>query len=201
MSSAEIFLQKTREGYHYLAACQNEYCPQQPQGTEGFGCKKGQLSSQPLISYASLTDLVTTKESPQSLKIKLFEGTIFNMSIFSQGNTKEYLVHVVVVLYLINKKGRSMQCRKLAKAVDKLAGNLDNLQRPTGPKGATYKDNQESCKVEIMHTQQMLQEAQKAHNKAIAKTYKLLRNVLSGDHSPNGIGFAARCTSMTCGLE
>jgi hypothetical protein len=36
-------------------------------------------------------------------------------------------------------------------------------------------------KVEIEQTQQMLQEAQKAHNKAIAKTYKQLRNLLSGD--------------------
>ncbi len=38
-----------------------------------------------------------------------------------------------------------------------------------------------ACKVEIEQTQQMLQEAQKAHNKAIAKTHKQLRNLLSGD--------------------
>ncbi len=36
-------------------------------------------------------------------------------------------------------------------------------------------------KVEIEQTQQMLQEAQKAHDKAIAKTYKQLRNLLSSD--------------------
>jgi hypothetical protein len=35
-------------------------------------------------------------------------------------------------------------------------------------------------KVEIEQTQQMLQEAQKAHNKPIAKWYKKLRNLLSG---------------------
>ncbi len=35
-------------------------------------------------------------------------------------------------------------------------------------------------KVEIEQTQQMLQEAQKAHNKAIAKSYEQLRNLLSG---------------------
>ncbi len=38
-----------------------------------------------------------------------------------------------------------------------------------------------ACKVEIEQTQQMLQEAQKAHNKAIAESYKQLRNLLSGD--------------------
>jgi hypothetical protein len=36
-------------------------------------------------------------------------------------------------------------------------------------------------KVEIEQTQQMLQEAQKAHDKAIAKSYEQLRNLLSGD--------------------
>ncbi len=36
-------------------------------------------------------------------------------------------------------------------------------------------------KVEFEQTSQMLQEAQKAHNKAIAETYEQLRNLLSGD--------------------
>ncbi len=36
-------------------------------------------------------------------------------------------------------------------------------------------------KVEIEQTQQMLQEAQKAHNKAIAETHKQLRSLLSSD--------------------
>ncbi len=36
-------------------------------------------------------------------------------------------------------------------------------------------------KVEIEQTSQMLQEAQKAYNKAIAETYEQLRNLLSGD--------------------
>ena len=38
-----------------------------------------------------------------------------------------------------------------------------------------------ACKVEIEQTSQMLQEDQKAHDKAIAETYKQLRNLLSGD--------------------
>jgi hypothetical protein len=36
-------------------------------------------------------------------------------------------------------------------------------------------------KVEMEQMSQMLQEAQKAHNKAIAETYKQLRNLLSGN--------------------
>jgi hypothetical protein len=143
--------------------------------------EKGQLSSWPPIPYVPLTNLVTTNESPESLKIKLSNGTIFNMSIFSQGDTGEYLAQVIAVLHLMNQKRLDVQCRKLAKAVDKLAKTLENLQKPTGPKGATSKDDQESCKVEIAHTQEMLQESQKAHNEAVAKIYELLRNLLSGN--------------------
>ncbi len=35
--------------------------------------------------------------------------TVFNMFIFSRGNTKEYLVHAVAVLRLINQKGLNVQ--------------------------------------------------------------------------------------------
>jgi hypothetical protein len=37
------------------------------------------------------------------------------MTIFSSGNTKEYLAHVVAVLLLIYENGLNKQCRKLAK--------------------------------------------------------------------------------------
>jgi hypothetical protein len=105
-------------------------------------------------------DLVTTKEAPVSLKIKLPNETIFNMSIFSQGNTKEYLAHIVAVLGLISQKGLKVQCRKLAKAVDKLTTTLKNLQKAARSKTTvSSKDDVEAQKLEIGQTQQMLQEA------------------------------------------
>jgi hypothetical protein len=41
-------------------------------------------------------------------------------------------MYIVVVLRLINQKGLIMQCKKLAKAVDKLAGMLKNLLKAAG---------------------------------------------------------------------
>ncbi len=76
-------------------------------------------------------------------------------------------------------KGTQCAVQEAGQGLDKLAGTLENLQKPTGPKGATSKEDQVSCKVEIVHTQEMFKEAWKAHDKAIAKTYKLLRNLLS----------------------
>jgi hypothetical protein len=89
----------------------------------------------------------------------------------------------------------------LAKAVVRWSEALKNLQEAAGSR-ETFSTSVDvtARKVEIEQTQQMLQEAQKAHDKAIAKTYKQLRNLLSGD-APNGIVSATRCTSVTCGLQ
>jgi hypothetical protein len=92
-----------------------------PKGLKDLECKKGQLSSWPPIPYVPPTDLITTKEAPESLKIKLPNGTVFNMSIFAQGNTEEYLAHIAVVLRLINQTGLDVQCKMLAKTVDRVA--------------------------------------------------------------------------------
>jgi hypothetical protein len=155
-----------------------------PKGLKDLECEKGQLSCRPPIPYAPPTNLVTNKESPESLKIKLPNGIIFNTSIFSQGKAEKNLAHVVAVLRLINQKVLVMQCRKLAKAVEKLAGTFKNLQKSSGPTGSSSKDKKEAHKLELVHTQEMIQEAHKAHNKAVAKTYKLLRILLSSDPQP-----------------
>jgi hypothetical protein len=99
-------------------------------------------------------DLVTTKEVQETLKIKLPDGSVFNMSIFSQGNTKEYLAHVIAVLGLIRQKGLNVQCRRTAKAVDKRAGMLKNLLKAAGSKTTVLSDDDvEACKLEIEQTQ------------------------------------------------
>ncbi len=70
----------------------------------------------------------------------------------------------------------------LAKAVEKWSEALENLQEAAGSRDTVSTSiDVKACKVEIEQTQQMLQEAQKAHNKAIAKLYEPLRNLLSSN--------------------
>ncbi len=68
----------------------------------------------------------------------------------------------------------------LAKAVVRQSEALKNLQEAMESRDtvSTTVDVM-ACKIEIEQTQQMLQEAQKAHDKAIAKAYEQLRNLLS----------------------
>jgi hypothetical protein len=70
----------------------------------------------------------------------------------------------------------------VAEAVERRSGTLKNLLKAVGSQDTVSMNvDVQARKVEIEQTHQMLQEAQKAHNKAIAKTYEQLRNLLSGD--------------------
>jgi hypothetical protein len=70
----------------------------------------------------------------------------------------------------------------LAKAAEKRSEALKKLLKAVGTQDTVLTNiDVQARKVEIEQTQQMLQEAQKAHDKAIAKMYEQLRNLLSGD--------------------
>jgi hypothetical protein len=151
-------------------------------GLKDAECKKGQLSHRLPIPYVPVVDIVMPKEEPQLYKVKLPDASHLSIPIYSRGNNKEYLAYFVAVLRIIEQMGLPRKCRVLAKAVVRRSEALKNLQE-----AAESQDNVSTSvdvmarKVKIEQTSQMLQEAQKAHNKAIAKTYKQLRNLLSGD--------------------
>jgi hypothetical protein len=65
-----------------------------PEGLKDSECKKGQLSSWPPIPYMPPTHLLVTKESSKNSMIKLPNGTVFAMTIFSQGNTEEFFAQM-----------------------------------------------------------------------------------------------------------
>ncbi len=69
-----------------------------PDGLKDPECKKRQLSHHPPIPYILVVDIVTPKEEPQVFKIKLPDASHLSMPVYSRGNNKEYLAHIVVVL-------------------------------------------------------------------------------------------------------
>ncbi len=146
-------------------------------------CKKGQLSQRPPIPYVPVVDVVTPKEDPAVLKVKLPEDSHISVPIFSRGNNEEYIAHIVAVLRIIKQKGLQKKCRVYAKAVAKWQAALKNLQEASEPPQDTVLMSVDVAapKVEIEQTTQMLQESQRAHDKAIAESYEQLRNLLSGD--------------------
>ncbi len=129
-----------------------------------------------------MLDIVTPKEEPQVFKIKLSDASHLSMPIDSCGNNKKYLAHIVAVLQVIEQKGLSKKCQVLAKAVARWSEALKNLQEAAESRDTVSMSVDVTARnVEIKQTHQMLQEAQKAHDKTIAKSYEQLRNLLSGD--------------------
>jgi hypothetical protein len=153
-----------------------------PNGLKNLEWEKGQLSNWPPVPYIPVMDLETTKEEPQVLKVKLPDDTCLNMPIYSCGNTEEYLAHIVAVLQIIKQEGLEVRSRKLGKVIVKLTETFKNiLEAAVSKETVSSDDDVEARKLEIEETQKMLQETQKQHDEAIAKTYKQLRNLLSSD--------------------
>jgi hypothetical protein len=153
-----------------------------PDGLKDAECKKGQLSHRPPIPYIPVVDILTPKEDPQVFKIKLPDVSHLSMPIYSRRNNEEYLAHIVAVLRVIEQKGLPKKCQILSKAVARLSEALKNLQEAAESQDTISTSLDVMTRmVEIEQTSQILQEAQKAHDKAIAKTYEQLRNLLSGN--------------------
>jgi hypothetical protein len=81
-----------------------------PNGLKDAECEKGQLSHRPPILYIPAIDVVTPKEEPQLYKVKLPNASHLSIPIYSWGNNKEYLAHVVAILCIIEQKGLPRKC-------------------------------------------------------------------------------------------
>ncbi len=81
-----------------------------PDRMKDAGCGKGQLFHRPPIPYVPVVDIITPKEEPQFFKIKLPDVSHLSMPIYSCGNNKQYLAHIVAVLQVIEQKGLSKKC-------------------------------------------------------------------------------------------
>jgi hypothetical protein len=99
-----------------------------PDGLKDAECETGQLSHRPPISYVLVVDIVVPKEEPQVFKIKLPDASHLSIPIYSRGNNKEYLAHIVVVLRVIEQKGLPKKCQVLTRAVVRHSEALKNLQ-------------------------------------------------------------------------
>ncbi len=181
-SIAKVFFQETPARYRTLAACQNEYLPQVSRWVEGcWVWERAAVSSTAHSIHtcdwhshaqgrtSNLQDQASWCVTPQYAYLIPWE---------QQGIPCAHCCGPPCH----QSEGLPKKCRVLAKAVVKWSEALKNLQEATGSwEIVSTSVDVTARKVEIEQTQQMLQEAQKAHDKAIAVLYEQLRNLLSGD--------------------
>jgi hypothetical protein len=75
-------------------------------------CEKGTPPVRPPIPYIPPTDLHKKQETEQ-IKIKLPNRRKFQMPTYGSGNNKEYLIHIIAVLRLVEQKGTAAKVKPL----------------------------------------------------------------------------------------
>ncbi len=75
-----------------------------PEGLKNAECEKGMPPVRPPIPYVPPSDLHKKREMEQ-IKVELPDGTKFQMPTYGSRNNKEYLVHVITVLQVVEQKG------------------------------------------------------------------------------------------------
>ena len=98
-------------------------------------CERGNVVNRPPIPYVPPTDPYKKRDTEQ-IKVKLPDGTHFQMSAFRAGNNEEYIEHVISVLCLLDQKGIKSDILKAFNAVKEIAKKLEPLATPL-PTNAT----------------------------------------------------------------
>jgi hypothetical protein len=90
-----------------------------PEGLKNAKCKKGTPHVRPPIPYVPPTDLHEKREM-ELIKVELPDETKFQMPTFISGNNKDYLVHVIAVLQLVEQKGIAAKVKEAFAALVKV---------------------------------------------------------------------------------
>ncbi len=89
---------------------------------------------QPPIPYGLLTDLIEKREGKQ-IKVKMPDGTNFSMAMFTNGTNEDYLVHVINVLRITEKKGMAAEIKAAWLAICDIGKEMvPSSSRPTNQK-------------------------------------------------------------------
>jgi hypothetical protein len=87
-----------------------------PEGLKNAKCEKGKLIAQPPIPCVLPLELHKKQETEQ-IKVKMPDGTNFQMAAFGYGNNEEYLVHVIAILRIIKQKRMEMDVKNVFQAL------------------------------------------------------------------------------------
>ncbi len=88
-----------------------------PECLKDLECKKRMLTIRPPILYVPPIDLHYEKRDTKQIKIKLPDGTNFQMFAFGQGNNEDYQVHIIAVKHLLEQKGTIQDVEKAFGAI------------------------------------------------------------------------------------
>jgi hypothetical protein len=166
------------------------------EGLRNTKCKKGTLAIGPPIPYVPLPDLLKKWETGQ-IKVKLPNGTKFQMSTYGTRNNMEYLVHVIAVMRLIKQKGTAAEVKEPFAALVDIRKEMSPLFNFSDNKIASKKQEQ---KTSLMSSRKPSRPRRTSLLRRPRRHTSCSVASLSARRKKNGIGLLTRCTPRIRGL-
>ncbi len=128
------------------------------EGLKDSECEQGAIANRPPIPYVAPVDPYE-KQKKTKIKIKLPDGTSYQMVLFRVGSNEDYINHIIAMIRLI-------QQRDLENSVEKVFVAASDIEEKVGPlykKLNMSKSSEEkgSLKKKIETTEKDLEKAKK----------------------------------------
>ena len=81
-----------------------------PEGLKASKAENWKSGARPPIPYVPPNNLIEKREG-EKIKVKMPDGTNFYMAAFTSGTNKDYLIHAIAVLWIIEKKGMAEEIK------------------------------------------------------------------------------------------
>jgi hypothetical protein len=148
------------------------------EGLKDSECKRGVITSQPLIPYVATVDPYEKQEKTK-IKIRLPDDTNYQMVPFCSGTNEEYINHVIAMIRLMEQK-------ELENSVEKAFVTVSKIKEKVGP--IHKKINLSKSAQEKKGLNKTLQTTEKAHElaeknalKEVVKCYELFCTYFVGE--------------------
>ncbi len=147
-----------------------------PEGLKNAECEKGTPPVRPPILYVPPTDL-HEKQETKLIKVKLPNGTKFQMPTYGSGNNKEYLIHVIAILRLVKQKGTAAKVKEAFAALVKVRKEMSPFFNFPEDETAAKK---EARKKKLSDLNESLKAKKTFAVEQAQKTYELFRCFIDG---------------------
>jgi hypothetical protein len=142
-----------------------------PEGLKDLEWERETLTFRPPIPYVPPIDLHKKRDTKQ-IKVKLPDWTNFQMSVYGQGNKKEYLVHIIAVKHLLKRKGTDQDVKKAFQVVVEVRSE-EGARTALETQDNKTELEKEECKKKLLDIKKTLKTKRNLAVAEALKAYKL----------------------------
>jgi hypothetical protein len=142
------------------------------EGLKDSECKQGAITTRPSTPYVAPVDPYEKQEKTK-IKIKLPDGTNYQMVPFHAGSNKDYVNHIITMIRLVEQKDLKNSVEKVFAAASEIKEKVRPLYKKLNM--SKHPQEKESLKKQIDTTEKELEKAEKKALREIVKAHDLLR--------------------------